>query len=128
MRETILKLVSVLSSLSSAALILLIFFSAGNAHDAHLEKPFLIYGGDHNYPPFEFIDKNGAPAGFNIDLINAIAKETDHKINIILGPWSAMTKELDSGRKELKYTALALFVLALLSVAVFFWSWSLKKR
>lgn len=91
--KTILKLASVLSS---AAFILLLFFSAGNAHDEHVEKPFLVYGGDNNYPPFEFTDKNGAPAGFNIDLINAIAKETGHKINIILGPWDTMLKQIGS--------------------------------
>ncbi len=96
--KTILKLVSVLSS---AALILLLSFSAGRAHDAHLDKPFLVYGGDHNYPPFEFTDKNGAPAGFNIDLINAIAKETDLKINIVLGPRNRMHKELNSARIDI---------------------------
>ncbi len=89
------------SVLSSAALILLLLFSAGNAHEAHLEKPFLVYGGDNNYPPFEFIDKNGSPAGFNIDLINAISKETDYKINIILGPWDTMQKGIGSGRIDI---------------------------
>jgi PAS domain S-box-containing protein len=96
--KTNLKLAYVLSS---AALILLLLCSAGNAHNEHLEKPFLVYGGDSNYPPFEFTDKNGTPAGFNIDLINAIAKETDHKINIILGPWDTMLKQIGSRRIDM---------------------------
>ena len=37
-------------------------------------------GFDAAYPPFTFIDKNGTPAGFDIDCVNWIAKEMGFKV------------------------------------------------
>jgi len=54
-------------------------------------------GGDHNYPPYEFINANGQPDGFNIDLVRAIAKHQGINIDIQLGPWSEMVKGLKDG-------------------------------
>ena len=36
--------------------------------------PEIVVGGDHNYPPYEFLDENQQPAGFNVDLTRAIAE------------------------------------------------------
>ena len=58
-------------------------------------------GGDHNYPPYEFINANGQPDGFNIDLVRAIAKYLDINIDIQLGPWSEMVNKLKDGRIDL---------------------------
>ena len=30
-------------------------------------------GGDRDYPPYEFIDKDGQPSGYNVELTRAIA-------------------------------------------------------
>jgi len=57
----------------------------------------LIVGGDKDYPPFEFIDEKGNPAGYNIDLIKAIAKNLGILIEIKLGKWSEIRKELNEG-------------------------------
>ncbi|MEG6616106.1 transporter substrate-binding domain-containing protein [Peptococcaceae bacterium 1198_IL3148] len=46
-------------------------------------KPRIVVGSDISYPPFEFIDEDtGEYVGFDIDLINAIAKEADLNIEI----------------------------------------------
>jgi ABC-type amino acid transport substrate-binding protein/nitrogen-specific signal transduction histidine kinase len=57
----------------------------------------LIVGGDDSYPPYEFIDKNGQPAGFNVDLTKAIARQLGMDVEIHLGPWNEIRKGLSTG-------------------------------
>jgi ABC-type amino acid transport substrate-binding protein len=47
----------------------------------------IVYGGDHAFPPYEFLDAKGRPAGLNIDLARAIARETGADISFQLAPW-----------------------------------------
>ena len=51
-------------------------------------KPNLVYLGNFNKYPYEFINKNGKPDGFNIDLIKAIGKVMDFDLKFQLKPWS----------------------------------------
>ncbi|MFW5958190.1 MAG: transporter substrate-binding domain-containing protein, partial [Desulfosalsimonas sp.] len=60
----------------------------------------IVVGGDHNYPPFEYLDENGNPAGFNVAITRAIARELGLDIEIRLGPWSQIRKELAEGRVD----------------------------
>ncbi len=48
----------------------------------------IIVGGDNAYPPYEFIDENGQPAGYNVDLTRAIAEEIGIDVEIVLDDWS----------------------------------------
>ncbi|MFO8113379.1 MAG: transporter substrate-binding domain-containing protein [Desulfosalsimonadaceae bacterium] len=57
----------------------------------------IVVGGDHNYPPYEFLDENGRPAGYNVDLTRAIAQELGLDIEIRLGPWSEIREALARG-------------------------------
>ena len=34
----------------------------------------VVVGGGTDYPPYEFIDRDGDPAGYNVDLTRAIAE------------------------------------------------------
>lgn len=43
--------------------------------------------GNKNYPPFSFIDENGNPAGFAVDLIHEVAAESNLNINLELKNW-----------------------------------------
>jgi len=58
----------------------------------------IVVGGDQNFPPYEFIDKNGRPAGYNVELTRAIAREMDLDIKIRLGPWNKIRRQLAGGR------------------------------
>ncbi|QPM68698.1 transporter substrate-binding domain-containing protein [Atribacter laminatus] len=58
----------------------------------------IIIGGDYNFPPFEFINENGLPDGFNVDITRAIAKEMDLDIEIRLGPWAKISEDLIKGK------------------------------
>lgn len=54
----------------------------------------IIVGGDHNYPPYEFLDKDGNPTGYNVELTRAIAEVMGIKVKIQLGDWDMMRKGL----------------------------------
>lgn len=60
-------------------------------------KSRVVVGGDRNYPPYEFIDSNGQPAGFNVELTRAIARQTDLPVEIRLGTWAQIRKGLQTG-------------------------------
>jgi PAS domain S-box-containing protein len=62
-------------------------------------KKKLLVGGDHDYPPYEFLD-HGKPRGFNIDLIRAVAEVMDFDVEIRLGPWRQIRTDLEQGRLD----------------------------
>jgi PAS domain S-box-containing protein len=67
---------------------------------AALELPVgrrIVVGGDRDFPPFEYLDENGHPAGFNVDLTRAIAREMGLDIEIRLGPWTEIVRGLEDG-------------------------------
>lgn len=58
----------------------------------------IVIGDDKNYPPFSFIDKNGNPTGFNVELAKAAAEAMGLNVKIKLGDWSEIRAELESGK------------------------------
>ncbi|MFO7577730.1 MAG: transporter substrate-binding domain-containing protein [Pelovirga sp.] len=60
------------------------------------ERPLRI-GGDHNYPPYEYLDRNGLPTGYNVELSQAIANVMGMEIHIQLDSWGEMRQSLDRG-------------------------------
>lgn len=70
---------------------------------ASLELPTrrrILIGGDHNYPPYEYLDENGQPAGYNVELTRAIAQELGLEIEIALGPWAEVREALAGGELD----------------------------
>ncbi len=59
-----------------------------------------IVGGDHDYPPYEFLDENGHPTGYNAELTRAIAKVMGLNVEIRLGPWRDIRSGLESGELD----------------------------
>lgn len=57
-----------------------------------------VNGFDAAYPPFTFIDKQGKPAGFDIDSINWIAREMGFKVKHKPIEWAAIVPSL-KGKK-----------------------------
>lgn len=60
------------------------------------ERPVRI-GGDHNYPPYEYLDRNGLPTGYNVELSQAIARVMGMEIHIHLSSWGEMRLALERG-------------------------------
>ena len=60
-----------------------------------------INGFDAAYPPFTFVDKDGKPAGFDIDGINWIAKEMGFKVKHQPTDWAAIVPSLKAKKIDL---------------------------
>lgn len=63
----------------------------------HVDDKIIIVGGDHNYPPYEFLDENGEPAGYNVDLTRAVAEVMGIDAEIRLGNWDQVRRALQTG-------------------------------
>jgi signal transduction histidine kinase/ActR/RegA family two-component response regulator len=56
-----------------------------------------VYGGDAQFPPYEFLDPSGEPAGLNVDLIRAVARQQGLRVRVRLGRWTAIRAGLMAG-------------------------------
>lgn len=76
---------------------LLLFALPASATTLAADRKKLIIGGDHDNPPYELL-VNGTPTGFNVDLIRAVAEVTGIDVEIRLGPWNIVRRELEQGK------------------------------
>ena len=84
------------------ALALLVALAAPAASaqvDAGVDRTVVV-GGDRSYPPYEFLDKDGNPAGYNVELTRAIARTMGLRVEIRLGEWAAMRRALEAGKLD----------------------------
>lgn len=65
-------------------------------HQAAAEETIRV-GGNSGYPPYEFLDKNGAPTGFTVELLRTIADVMGMKVEITVGEWAKMHDALLDG-------------------------------
>src|SRR5687768_17755849 len=63
----------------------------------------LIYGGDREFPPYEYLDDDGQPQGFNIHLIRALAREAGMAVEIRLGQRDERMSEFDAGKTDVMF-------------------------
>ena len=63
----------------------------------------LVYGGDHEFPPYEYLDAQGRPEGFNIHLVRALAREAGMSIEIRLGQREERMREFDAGETDVMF-------------------------
>lgn len=64
-------------------------------------KSRIIIGGDYDYPPYEYLDKNGQPAGYNVELTKVIAKHLGLDVDIQLAPWAETRRRLENNEIDL---------------------------
>ncbi|MDG3087738.1 transporter substrate-binding domain-containing protein [Vibrio hannami] len=58
----------------------------------------ILVGGDHNFPPYEFVNDQGEPDGYNTELTLAIADVMGLDVEIVLDSWDVMKLGLEEGR------------------------------
>ncbi len=66
----------------------------------HAHHGVIRVGGDHNYPPYEFLDEAGVATGYNVELTQAIAEVMGIQVDIQLGLWSDMRKAVLTGELD----------------------------
>ena len=77
-------------------LCLLLLSSLALARSFDPEQPVIV-GGDYNYPPYEFIDEKGNPAGYNVELTRAIAEVMGMQVEFRFADWSEVRRALEAG-------------------------------
>ena len=82
------------------ALTITALFSFGLTAGFAADKVY-INGFDAAYPPFSFVDKNGKPAGFDIDSIDWIANEMGFKVEHRPTDWAAIVPSLKAKKIDL---------------------------
>ncbi len=48
----------------------------------------ILIGGDHNYPPYEFLDRDRKPTGFCVDIVNAVFSEINLEPEFWFNDWA----------------------------------------
>jgi polar amino acid transport system substrate-binding protein len=59
------------------------------------EAKTIIVGGDRSYPPYEFLDKDGLPSGYNVELTRAIGRVMGLQVEFRLEHWADAKRSLD---------------------------------
>lgn len=72
----------------------------GNLTPPGILRPIKV-GGDRDYPPYEFLDKDGQPAGFNVDITRAVAEVMGMQVEFRLGAWAGERTALMHGDLDL---------------------------
>ena len=89
-----------LSALAVIIVLALFFLFKANDNDISINNNNLVVGVSPDYPPFEFT-KDGKIVGFDIDLINEIAKTMHMEVKIREMEFSSLIPSLNSGEVDL---------------------------
>jgi len=86
-------------TIAIAALLLPLGYSPGAA-TAKSSGPseVLQFLGNSDFSPYEFINDENEPDGYNVDLTRAISRQLGLKVHIGLGQWSDVMRELETGK------------------------------
>ncbi len=91
---------TLLSVLAVIIVLALFFLFKANDDDISINNNNLVVGVSPDYPPFEFT-KDGKIVGFDIDLINEIAKTMHKEVKIREMEFSSLIPSLNSGEVDL---------------------------
>ena len=59
-------------------------------------KRIIRVGGSNDFAPYEFVDTDGRPEGYTVELMQAVAHQVGREADIILGPWQEMLRRLEN--------------------------------
>lgn len=72
----------------------------GTAQPNTLIPDTITIGSEPDYPPYCMVDENGNAVGFSIDLFKAAAAAVDLKVNVKIGIWNKVKRDLAEGRLD----------------------------
>lgn len=81
-------------------LILSILLFGVKITSAHADNVTIRVAGDNNYPPYEYMSENGVFEGFNVDIMNAISRETGLDLEIVPMDWEDAINALENGQVD----------------------------
>jgi len=87
---------------------LLVVFCLSNSMADEGKKPNLIIATDASYPPMEYINDSNEIIGFDIDLINAVAKSGGFTVEIVNESFDYLFSDLTSGKYDAVVAAVSI--------------------
>lgn len=84
-----------------AALTILLVTLSAFAQVKPAQKKVIRVGGDLNFPPYEFLDADGNPSGYNVELTQAIAEAMGFEVKFRFGKWAKVMEWLDKGEIDI---------------------------
>ncbi|MBI9066865.1 MAG: transporter substrate-binding domain-containing protein [Salinivirgaceae bacterium] len=67
--------------------------------NAHNDNEIVV-GCDYNYPPYSYVDNEGNPRGFDVDVINSICEITGIKVTYKFAQWDSVLSMLNTGKVD----------------------------
>lgn len=64
------------------------------------ENRIIVVGGDFDYKPYTYLDEEGVARGYDVDIIKAIAKKNNLKLEFRFTPWSEALQNLREGEVD----------------------------
>jgi len=61
----------------------------------------IVATGDNNYPPHAYLNFKGEPEGFDLEVLNWVAKKADLDLNFLLRNWEEAKNSVIEGRAEI---------------------------
>jgi two-component system sensor histidine kinase/response regulator len=68
-------------------------------------RPTFVYAGDRDFPPYEYLDANGQPRGYSVDLVRALARVANVRVSFRMDDWRVVRSALDRG--EIDFASIA---------------------
>ena len=62
------------------------------------DKGKMVAGLSADYPPFEYVDANGNLAGFDVDLVNEIARRMGVEVEFVDMPFDSLVAAVQEGK------------------------------
>jgi polar amino acid transport system substrate-binding protein len=78
-----------------------VLLSAGNVASSLAQEKVIVNGIDANFPPFAFVDKTGKPDGFDIAVVDWIAKDKGLKVEHKPMDWDGIVPSLNAKKIDM---------------------------
>jgi len=82
-------------------LLVFVWLLAGSVSPGVAQEKVIINGIDANFPPFAFVDKTGKPDGFDVAVVDWIAKEYKFKVEHKPMDWDGIIPSLNAKKIDL---------------------------
>ena len=82
--------------------------AAASAPPAPSAARVLVVGTDAAYTPFESQNEKGEIVGFDIDIVNAVAKKAGIEVKFVNTPWEGIFNTLDQGDRDFLVSAITI--------------------
>ena len=66
--------------------------------DYDLHNRVILSASEPDYPPFAIVKKDNVADGFSVDILKAVTQAMDIQVEIAVGPWHEIKKQLMAGR------------------------------